>query len=920
MSKARAAEAHAILTECLDLPPGVRREHGRQRCGDDEALWALVSGMIESAERVSSFLESPHIPERLAPPRPDAVGSYLILGVLGVGGMATVYEAEQEKPKRRVALKVMRQSIFDREAHLRFAFETEVLARLVHPNIAQIYEAGVSEVGQSGPVPFFAMELVVQALPITLYATENKMDLRQRLEMFGAVCDAVEHGHRVGVVHRDVKPGNVLVGVDGIPKVIDFGIASVTGADSDWTGGECFSSAPGGTLNYMSPEQFADSADIDTRTDVYSLGVLLYELITGQRPFDVSGLSIPEAARAARETRLPFPIRGVPDARPDLDAIVHKAMAHDRSGRYDNAGAMGEDVRRYLENLPVLAHPPSRMYFFRKFVRRNRSVSAAVGIALVSLVIGLAVSVRSASIAKSALHDVTVRERELESVVSYQESRLSDIDVREMGERLRVMLLEAGRAPDGDGASSLEGALEGVNFTSLALSLVDEEILQRSSRSISEQFEDQPLLRARLLHRLAGTMYALGLQRKALPVLRESLRLREEVHGLEHEETLESMHALGSLYSVMGDFGAAIETLESAHEASRRALGADHRMTLRIATSLGGAYRNSGDASRAERVWNDTLERQRRTLGSDDPETLRTLNNVGIMYALTGELDRAEAAWRELIERQKRVLGPEQSTYRSSLSNLGVLLTDMGRYEQALPLVRESMEAARQHLGDRHPDTLHAIGAMAMLLRDMGMYDRAESLQREVVAGRLEVLGQDHASTLIAQVSLASIMLERGALDDAENLLLRTAEKQRVLLGDAHPDVLDTLELLVKILLRAERVADAKELSDRVLMATDADPREPGWVRASRLVTHARILLAEDAAADALVIALAAHETLALELGTTHPHTRDAANSIADIYTALHAQDPLAGYGTTAARWRERGRVVRAPETGSAGR
>ncbi len=386
--KPEAARAHSIFTKALALEPAQREAMVVEACADDAEVLRRVRKLLRAAENPTGFLDSPALARNEAP-IPDAVGAYLVVGVLGVGGMATVYEAVQESPNRRVAVKVMHHSMTHTDALLRFRLEAQTLARLRHPGIAQIYEAGTAQLGQSGPTPFFAMELVADALSLTMYARQHNLSLEERLKMFAAVCDAVTHGHQNGIIHRDLKPANVLVGRDGIPKVIDFGIARSSHADAPSLTRTADAAKLIGTLNYMSPEQCDASAEIDIRVDVYSLGVMLYELVSGRLPYDLSNMPIPSAVQ--RIIHDPPRRPDVPCVHPygDLWAIVFKALEKEPHRRYASVAGLAADVRRLLDFKAIEARPPGFAHQFRLFARRHRTFVAA-GLALSVAVVMLA--------------------------------------------------------------------------------------------------------------------------------------------------------------------------------------------------------------------------------------------------------------------------------------------------------------------------------------------------------------------------------------------------------------------------------------------------------------------------------------------------------------------------------------------------
>lgn len=386
----RARRVHAIFKRAVDLPRDEREALLDSECAGDTAMKTRVRRLLEASDQGGDFLESPALapPPRNSPPVPDALGNYLVVGVLGVGGMATVYEAIQENPSRRVALKVMHQSMTYTDVYLRFRLEAEVLARLQHPGIAQIYEAGTAQVGQPTPLPFFAMELIAGAVPITEYGRARSLPLRARVAMLAAVCDAVQHGHQHGVIHRDLKPGNVLVDAEGRPKVIDFGVARVTAGDVESLTRASDGRHLIGTLNYMSPEQCSAGSDIDIRTDVYSLGVLLYEVVCGRLPHDLAGCPLPAAVHAIAHEPARPPALGA--AHRDLEAIILKAIEKDPDRRYDSVSALAGDLRRWMDSRPTEARPPGLVDQFRLYTRRKRGVVVA-GLSLVASMLLIAV-------------------------------------------------------------------------------------------------------------------------------------------------------------------------------------------------------------------------------------------------------------------------------------------------------------------------------------------------------------------------------------------------------------------------------------------------------------------------------------------------------------------------------------------------
>lgn len=906
------ARAHAIFTRALEVNGPAREEFVREACGGDADVLKRVRRLLQVAERTTDFLEVSAIAavEPRSASVPQVVGNYLVIGVLGVGGMATVYEAVQENPHRRVAIKVLHQSMSRPDTRMRFQLESQTLARLRHPGIAQIYEAGTAPLGQATPSPFFAMELVPDALAMTSYATKKGLTLRERLEMFIGVCDAVLHGHQNGVIHRDIKPANVLVGTDGRAKVIDFGIARAAGPGGESLTGETNEKKLIGTLNAMSPEQCADPSGIDLRSDVYSLGVLLYELVTGKPPHDLSRCSVPEAVRAIAEDEPTAAGIICPEARGDLEAIIAKAMEKRREDRYAGVGELASDLRGYLNNQTVIARRSGVFERARKLARRNPALAGTVGAAAAMLFIGATVSTALAIAASRARDASLQRERELEVVTEFQESMLRGLDVAAMGSQLRESILaKLKNLPNAEGANASaeqqeqwDQALRKVNFTTVAIDSLNRSILQRYVKSIGERFAEQPLLRARLLQQLASTMNTLGLHSDALPLLVEALELRRNELGPDHSDTLQTRHSLGSLFSTLGRFEEAEAELRETYERRRAAFGPDDRNALATGTSLGGVYRRLNRLDDAERVWTDTLARQRRLFGDDHASTLRMLNNIGVLYAVQGRFDKAEQSWRELLERRRRLLGPDHPEYLSSLGNLGNLLVDQGRYEEAAPLMKESLEADRRRLGDAHATTLTSMSMLTTLYFESGDLVAAESLGRECLAGRTATLGAESVDTLASMATLGAIVYARGDRGEGEELMRGALSGQISAVGASHPATMGTMTLLIDALRKSARIEEAIVVSERLVGASreSKDPLASG----PALSVHGALLLESGNSEEAIAALKDGYALVEHAFGPVHPQTRAAANRLAVYFTRVHERVPGAGYDKEAAKWR----------------
>jgi len=746
----------------------------RQACGGDEELRADVEALLKAHDAVGSFLESPPAGTNttldtspLTEGPGTKIGRYKLLQLIGEGGFGVVYMAEQEKPIHRwVALKIIKLGMDTKQVIARFEAERQALAMMSHPNIAGVLDAGATDTGR----PYFVMELV-KGVPITEYCDKNNLDTKQRLELFIDVCKAVQHAHQKGIIHRDIKPSNVMITLhDGrpVPKIIDFGIAKAT--QHRLTEKTLFTEYRQfiGTPEYMSPEQAEMSGlDVDTRSDIYSLGVLLYELLTGTTPFEAEKLrsaAYDEIRRIIREDEPPRPSTrlstlGEPltdiarhrNAQPselrrivrgDLDWVVMKALEKDRTRRYETANEFALDIGRHLGDEPVVAGPPSTVYRARKFIRRHRTAVASGLLVATAIMAGLVVS--------TVMYFQAEQARQKESAAHAEAERQAMIS-KAVNEFLNKDLLAS---VDPDKAKSRE-----ITVT---------EILDNAAKKLEGKFTDAPSVEASIRYSLGTAYYGLGKYEAAEPHLERAIELYRGQFGAEHPDTLVTLVQLGWLYSMQGRRNEAEPLFIKALETRQRVLGEEHPDTLNSMANLGWLYSVQNRYKEAEPLLVRALETQQRELGEEHPDTTWSMHNLGAMYTTQGRYKEAEPLLAKSLEIYRRVLGEEKSQTLWTMGHLGNLYNNQGRYKEAEPLLVKTLEIRRRILGEEHPDTLWSMQGLGLLYRNQGRYKDVESLLVKALEGRQRVLGEENQDTFYSMGDLGDLYRTQGRYKEAE--------------------------------------------------------------------------------------------------------------------------------------------------------
>jgi serine/threonine protein kinase/tetratricopeptide (TPR) repeat protein len=774
----------SLFHEALAMPAGERSVFLDAACGGDADLRRRLDVLLQAHDKPSSFLAGPAaaavatVDDSISERPGTVIGPYKLLEQIGEGGFGVVFMAEQQEPiRRRVALKVLKPGMDSKQVLARFEAERQALALMDHPNIAHVFDGGMT--GKPGCVgagrPYFVMELV-KGVPITEFCDQNHLTPRQRVELFVPVCQAVQHAHQKGIIHRDLKPSNILVSRhDATPvvKVIDFGVAKAVG--QELTDKTLFTGIAQmiGTPLYMSPEQAGMSdLDIDTRSDIYSLGVLLYELLTGTTPFTKERFkkaAYDEIRRVIREEEPPKPSTRLSESkdslpsisaqrqtepakltklvRGELDWIVMKALDKDRSRRYETANGLAMDVQRYLRDDHVLACPPSAGYRLRKFALRHRVTLTTAAVVALALVAGTAVSTWQAVRATLAQAEAG-RQRDAATKAASQE-------------KLANTLL----------ADLLSAAVPEENARDKKVSA--EELFHQAVQKVIRhpKFQEDPEVEASLRLTIGNTYYRLGMYPEAESYLRQAVELRVRTLGSEHLDTLAAEEVLADLLCY-------------------------------------GLRRPVEAESLSRRIW----EARRQLLGPEHPDTLESLDTYASTLGLQNRLREAEALSRQCWEARTHALGKEHDKTLISQNNLGVVLLNQGGWPEAEPFLRECLEIRRRVSGLQHVETFAVMNDLAYVLFLLGQFEESEKLLHEALGVMLRSHGEEHPHSLHLRHMLARVLLDKGRPDQAEPFAREALTLRRKVLEPGHEHIGRSLLVLGRLLVETNRAAEAESL------------------------------------------------------------------------------------------------------------
>jgi serine/threonine protein kinase/tetratricopeptide (TPR) repeat protein len=969
-ARSTPAERAAYLDSACAGTPMLRRRveallRAHEQSGDlldllDEALGPTI------ADSATGFDSGPSSARSLTEGPGSCIGPYRLTRMVGEGGMGAVFLAEQEHPVRRtVALKVIKPGMDSAQVVARLEAERQALALMDHPNIARFLDAGTTgEVaGRASRVagrednetfssstcyappattsgrPYFVME-AVDGVPITDYCDRNRLTPKVRLELFVLVCQAIQHAHQKGIIHRDVKPSNVLVTlVDGrpTPKVIDFGIAKAI--DQRLTEKTLFTQfgVIVGTPEYMSPEQaHLSGLEIDTRSDIYSLGVLLYELLTGTTPLDrrrVRDAAFTEVLRRIREEEPPKPStrlatteqtasiavsRGTEPARlarlirGDLDWIVMKALEKDPARRYETADGLARDVARYLNGDPVEAGPPSASYRLWKFATKHHALLATAGAFVALLMAATAISSWQAVRATRAeRHAVDEAGHAVAAEAAAREERNHALAAE--GEAVAQRNAAVKAKKEAEQQATIARAVNDFLRNDLLAEaspeknarnkkVTVEELLSRAAAKISGRFEHQPEVEAAVRLTIGEALQELGLSAEASPHLERAVEIRRRVLGPEHHDTIVAQYKLGGLYVFLGRYREAETLLRQTVDAARRALGSEHPDTCSALSSLAFAYRHLRRDADSEMLLRETVETGRRVYGPEAHQVLDFQHELAQSLYNQGKYAEAEAILRRVVEVKRRVEGVEHPSTLTSQATLAQACQMQGKYAEAETLLVQMIEIDERVRGPEHPEVIVAQHSLAAIYRDQGKLAQAEALLRQVTARSERALGADHPDTLSAVLWLARVCRDEGKLAESEALFQQVLTAQQKVLGPDNPDVASTLVDLAITRLKRNRSAETEPLLRQALTIREKSAPDR-WLTFQTCSLLGASLLNQKKYGEAERLLLQGYEGMKVREAQIPPMAKkrpvEAAERIVKLYEAW-------GKPEKAAEWRKR--------------
>ena len=814
-----------VFTEALRLPLGERAALLERACGDDRQMLDRVKALLRTHEQVGDFLELPphNTPMEaraggsVGEKPGDRIGHYKLLQQIGEGGCGVVFMAEQEEPvRRKVALKIIKPGMDTKSVIARFEAERQALALMDHPSIAKVFDAGSTESGR----PYFVMELV-RGVKITEYSDQNALTTEERLKLFVQVCQAVQHAHQKGIIHRDIKPSNILVSssLEGapLPVVIDFGIAKAT-TNQQLTDKTLFTAFEMliGTPAYMSPEQAEFTrVDVDTRTDIYSLGVLLYELLTGLTPFDTGELlkaGLDEIRRVIREQeparpstklskmtgahlttvaqhRKSEPPRLIRAISGDLDWIVMKALEKDRTRRYETANGLALDVQRFLANEVISARPPSRLYRFQKIVFRNKLLFIAIGVIAGLLVASLVVVSASLTRERQARREADSGKQKAQQITQFLEEMLQGVGPSVALGRDTTMLRE---------------------------------ILDRAAARVSTELTNQPAVEAELRTRIGNVYGELALFDQAEAMHRGALAIYRKLYGEQNPTTAAALTSLAILLGQKGKLAEAENGLREALKTRRSLFGDDNNAVATTLTELSRVLLEKGNVAEAETLSREALATRRKLSGEESLDVADSLDFMGVILREQSKRKEADTITRKALTMRRKLLGDSHPLVAVSLVNLGLVVFDEASFgeatiDEAESCYRGALDLQSKLVGKDHLYMAIGLSDLAFLLRNQNKFTDAEGMLRHALSIEGKFLAKEHPVYVKTYRKLALTLQSQGNQAEAESANREVLELARKVYGDGHHVVAESLLSLVEVLMASKSYGDVEQVLATIL-------------------------------------------------------------------------------------------------------